>query len=66
MFAALHGTLGSYGRDTLEEGNDDYLACFPVPRAHVFPSFCLVAYATFSSRSFFSKYGHKIAKYMYR
>jgi hypothetical protein len=31
--AALHGSLGSYLRDAFQEGNDDVVACLPVPRA---------------------------------
>jgi hypothetical protein len=31
--AALHGTLGSYLRDALQEGSGDAAACLPVPRA---------------------------------
>jgi hypothetical protein len=34
--AALHGTLGSYLRDALQEGSADAVACLPVPRAKVF------------------------------
>jgi hypothetical protein len=30
---ALHGTLGSYLRDALQEGSVDAMACFRVPRA---------------------------------
>jgi NAD-specific glutamate dehydrogenase len=33
LLAALHGTLGSYLRDALQEGNADAVACLPVPRA---------------------------------
>jgi hypothetical protein len=33
LSAALHGTLGSYLRDTLQEGRADVVACLPVPRA---------------------------------
>jgi hypothetical protein len=33
LFAALHGTLGSYLRDALHEDNDDVVACIHVPRA---------------------------------
>jgi hypothetical protein len=33
LFAALHGTLGSYLRDALQEGNANAMACLLVPRA---------------------------------
>jgi hypothetical protein len=33
LFAALHGTLGSYLRDALQEGNVNAVACLPIPRA---------------------------------
>jgi hypothetical protein len=33
VFAALHGTLGSYLRDAFQEGSADAVACLPVPRA---------------------------------
>jgi hypothetical protein len=43
LFSALHGTLGSYLPDALQEGSaDDAVACLPIPRAYacgVFPSF---------------------------
>jgi hypothetical protein len=36
LIGALHGTLGSYLRDALQEGNDDVImACLHVPRAEV-------------------------------
>ena len=35
LYAALHGTLGSYLRDAFQEGNADALACLRVPRAKV-------------------------------
>ena len=41
---ALHGTLGSYLRDTFQEGNADADACLPIPRAYVFSSFLLFAW----------------------
>jgi hypothetical protein len=44
LSAALHGTLGSYLRDAFREGNADAVACLPVPRAMVFPSFLLFAW----------------------
>jgi hypothetical protein len=44
MFAILHGTLGSYLRDALQEGNGDVVVCLLVPRAHVFSSFLLFAW----------------------
>jgi hypothetical protein len=50
LFAALHGTLGSYLRDALQEGSVDALACLPVPRAYVFSSFIL--FASWSPLSF--------------
>jgi hypothetical protein len=33
LSAALHGTLGSYLSDALQEGSADAVACLPVPRA---------------------------------
>jgi hypothetical protein len=30
---SMHGTLGFYFRDALQEGSDDVVACFHVPRA---------------------------------
>jgi hypothetical protein len=30
---ALHGTLGSYPRDTLQQGSAEGVACLPIPRA---------------------------------
>jgi hypothetical protein len=44
LSAALHGTLGSYLRDALQEGSVDVVACLPAPRAQVFPSFLLFAW----------------------
>jgi hypothetical protein len=41
LSAALRGTLGSYLRDALKEGNADDVACLPVPRAKVISSFIL-------------------------
>jgi hypothetical protein len=35
-FVALQGTLGSYRRDALHKGIDDYVACLPVPRVGFF------------------------------
>jgi hypothetical protein len=32
LFAALHGTLGSYLRSAFQEGSADAVACLPVPR----------------------------------
>jgi hypothetical protein len=58
LSAALHGTLGSYLRDALQEGSADAAACLPVPRAKLgffllFSSFCLVAYAAISCKETF-------------
>jgi hypothetical protein len=33
LFAALHGTLGSYLRDAFQEGSVGVVACLHVPRA---------------------------------
>jgi hypothetical protein len=44
LFAALHGTLGSYLRDVYQEGSADAVACHPVPRALAFSSFLLIAW----------------------
>jgi hypothetical protein len=33
LYAALHGTLGSYLREPFKEGSVDVVACLPVPRA---------------------------------
>jgi hypothetical protein len=41
---ALHGYLGPCLRDALQEGSADAVACLPVPRAKVFPSFLLFAW----------------------
>jgi hypothetical protein len=37
--AALHGTLGSYLRDALQEGSADVVARLSVPQASVFSLF---------------------------
>jgi hypothetical protein len=65
MYAALHGTLGSYVRDALQEGSDQAVACPLVPRAYacggvsllVF-SLCLVFSTAFSCKEFsiYTKY----------
>jgi hypothetical protein len=45
LFAALHGTLGSYLRDALQEGSADAVACLPVPHGlRFFSSFLLFAW----------------------
>jgi hypothetical protein len=44
LSAALHGTLGSYLHDALQEGSADAVACLLVPRAQVFSSFLLFAW----------------------
>jgi hypothetical protein len=51
FFAALHGNVGSYLRDTLQEGSADAVAGLPVPRAYVFPSFLLFARLLFSFKA---------------
>jgi NAD-specific glutamate dehydrogenase len=33
LYAALHGTMGSYLRDAFQEGSAEAVACLPVPRA---------------------------------
>jgi hypothetical protein len=33
LYAALHGTLGSYLRDALQEGSAYAVACLPILRA---------------------------------
>jgi hypothetical protein len=43
LSATLHGTLGSYLRDALQEGSPDVAACLRVPRAKVFSSYLLFA-----------------------
>ena len=43
LSAPLHGTLGSYLRDALQEGSADAVACLPVPRASVFSYILLFA-----------------------
>jgi hypothetical protein len=57
LFAALHGTLGSYLRDAFQEGSVDAVACLLVPRSglcfFLFSSFCLVACTTFSCKKCF-------------
>jgi hypothetical protein len=60
MCAALHGTLGSYLGDALQEGNVDVVACLLVLRAEVFPlisSFYLVVSAVFSCKNWNSVEG---------
>jgi hypothetical protein len=47
LFGALHGTLGSYLRDALQEGNDDIVACLHVPRALVVS--CVLLFVWWSS-----------------
>jgi hypothetical protein len=44
LYVALHGTLGSYLRDTMQEGSANVVACVHVPRALVFFSFLLFAW----------------------
>jgi hypothetical protein len=44
LFVALYGAMGSYLRDAFHEGIADVVACLPVPRAWVFPSFLLFAW----------------------
>jgi hypothetical protein len=44
LSVALHGTLGSYPRDPLQEGNADVVACLHVPWVEVFSSFLLFAW----------------------
>jgi hypothetical protein len=39
LSAPLHGTLGSYLRDALQEGSAPVVAYLPVPRAYVFSLF---------------------------
>jgi hypothetical protein len=53
LCAALHGTLGSYLREALQEGSDELMMSghaflFLGLRFSLFPSFCLVASAVFS------------------
>jgi hypothetical protein len=49
LSAPLHGTLGSYLRDALQEGGADAVARLPVPRAYPcgVPPFCLVFFTAF-------------------
>jgi hypothetical protein len=42
LSVALHGTLGSYFRDTLHEGGAGAVACLPVYRAKVFSSYFIL------------------------
>jgi hypothetical protein len=58
LSAALHGILGSYLRDALQEGSVDVVACLSVPRALVLwgayfllAPFCLVAFTAFSCKN---------------
>jgi hypothetical protein len=44
LFATLHGTLGTYLRDALQEGSADVVVCLLVPRAWAFSSFLLFAW----------------------
>jgi NAD-specific glutamate dehydrogenase len=41
LLDALHGTLGSYLRNALQEGSVDAVACLLVPRAQAFSCFLL-------------------------
>jgi cell shape-determining protein MreD len=57
LYAALHGTLGSYLRDALHEGSADVVACLHVPRASVFSFFILFTWWSplpFRVRTFFA------------
>jgi hypothetical protein len=44
LFAALHGTLGSYLRDALHDGSANVVARLSIPRAQVFSSSLLFAW----------------------
>ena len=65
LFAALHGTLGSYLRDAFHEGSADVVACPPVPSSgfgfFLFSSFCLVASTAFSCKKKFQLHPHQTA-----
>jgi hypothetical protein len=54
LSSTLHGTMGSYPRDALQEGSVDAIACLFVPRAYVFSSSLLFAWwpQVFSSSPF--------------
>jgi hypothetical protein len=55
LSAALHGTLGSYLRDAMHGSSADAVACLPVSRAQISPSFStfrLVASTAFSCKNF--------------
>jgi hypothetical protein len=39
LYADLHGSLGSYLRDALQEGSADTVACLHVPRAYACGAF---------------------------
>jgi hypothetical protein len=48
LSAALHGTLGSYLRDALQEGIAHAASCLPIPRAcGVFSSLLIPAWFVF-------------------
>jgi hypothetical protein len=47
LSAFLHGTLGSYLRDALHEGNADVVACLPIPRASACGVFASLLLAPF-------------------
>jgi hypothetical protein len=50
---ALHGTLGSFLRDALQEGSADVVACLRVPRAWACGVFSLVVSTARSCKIFF-------------
>jgi hypothetical protein len=55
LSTSLHGTLGSYLRDTLKEGSVDVAACLLVPQAlacGIFPAFSLVVSTSFSCKKY--------------
>jgi hypothetical protein len=54
----VHGTLGSYLRDALQEDSADAVACFPVPRAYacgIFSSFYII-FLVYASRGFHTSF----------
>jgi hypothetical protein len=56
LSVAVHGTMGSYLRDALQEGSADDVACLPCSSGlgfFFFSSFCLVASTAFSCKIFF-------------
>jgi hypothetical protein len=69
-FSALHGTLGSYLRDALQEGSADFVPCLLFLRAYacggpssLFFLFCLLgSNVCFVRNYFFVHFQNRVAK----